>query len=47
MAHCRDKDQLSYLEKTLPSLIILNENQNESPVLIHEVLSSTMDSSHE
>ena len=47
MAHCRDKDQLSYLEKTLPSLITLNENQNESPVLIREVLSSTTDSSHE
>ena len=47
MAHCRDKDQLSYLEKTLPSLITLNENQNESPILIHEVLSSTTDSSHE
>jgi len=40
MAHCRDKDQISYLEKTLPSLITLNDNQITSPVLIHEVLSS-------
>jgi thymidine phosphorylase len=47
IAHCRDQDQLSYLEKTLPSLIKLNENQNESPVLIHEVLSSSVNSSHE
>ena len=37
MAHCRDKDQISYLEKTLPSLITLNDNQITSPVLIHEV----------
>jgi len=40
MTHCRDKDQISYLEKTLPSLITLNDNQITSPVLIHEVLSS-------
>ena len=40
MAHCRDKNQISYLEKTLPSLITLNDNQITSPVLIHEVLSS-------
>jgi len=40
MAHCRDKDQISYLEKTLPPLITLNDNQITSPVLIHEVLSS-------
>ena len=40
MAHCRDKDQISYLEKSLPSLITLNDNQITSPVLIHEVLSS-------
>ena len=40
MAHCRDKDQISYLEKTLPSLITLNDNQITSPVLIHEVLNS-------
>ena len=47
MAHCRDNDQLSYLEKTLPSLINLSEDQTKNPVLIHEVLSSTVDSSHE
>ena len=40
MAHCRDKDQISYLEKSLPSLITLNDNQITSPVLIHEVLNS-------
>ena len=40
MAHCRDKDQISYLEKTLPPLITLNDNQITSPVLIHEILSS-------
>ena len=40
MTHCRDKDQISYLEKTLPSLITLNDNQITSPVLIHEVLNS-------
>ena len=40
MAHCRDKDQISYLEKTLPSLITLNDNQITNPVLIHEVLNS-------
>ena len=40
IAHCRDQNQLNFMQNCLPSLIQLSENETKVPSLIKEVLSS-------
>ncbi len=41
IAHTRDKDQLIYLQDTIPKVISLSDKNVEPPILIHEILGST------
>jgi thymidine phosphorylase len=40
IAHTRDKEQLSYLQETIPGFISLGAKHIEPPTLIHEILGS-------
>ena len=40
IAHIRKKDQLNYLQETIPKLISLSDKRIEPPILIHEILGS-------
>ena len=40
IAHTRDKEQLSYLQETIPGFISLRAKHIEPPTLIHEILGS-------
>ena len=40
IAHARDKEQLSYLQETIPGFISLGAKHIEPPTLIHEILGS-------
>jgi thymidine phosphorylase len=40
IGHTRDKDQLNYLQETIPKLISLSDKRIEPPILIHEILGS-------
>jgi len=40
LAHCRDQEQLDFLQSEIPSLIQLDKNKPKVPSLIKEVLSS-------
>ena len=38
IGHPRAKDQLNYLQETIPKLISLSDKRIEPPRLIHEIL---------